>query len=121
MHKATAADRQPPSRYQEHSMKTPTLIAAIAVALACGAASASQEHVVAQKDKAFSTKKLDIKVGDKVAFRNDDGFSHNIFSLTDAMPFDLGTYGGGQMKTVTFGKPGKFEIECAIHPDMRMV
>ena len=37
------------------------------------------------------------------------------------MPFDLGTYGGGQMKTVTFAKAGKFEIECAIHPDMRMV
>ena len=102
-------------------MKNLKLIGALAAALVCGAALASQEHVVAQKDKAFSTKKLDIKVGDKVAFRNDDGFSHNIFSLTDAMPFDLGTYGGGQMKTVTFAKPGKFEIECAIHPDMRMV
>lgn len=96
-------------------------LALVAVALACGGALASQEHVVSQKDKSFSTKKLDIKVGDKVAFRNDDAFSHNIFSLTDAMPFDLGTYGGGQMKTVTFNKAGKFEIECAIHPDMRMV
>ena len=101
-------------------MKTLNLIA-IAAVLACGSAFASQEHVVSQKDKAFSTKALDIKVGDKVAFRNDDGFSHNIFSLTDAMPFDLGTYGSGQMKTVTFSKAGKFEIECAIHPDMRMV
>jgi plastocyanin len=79
------------------------------------------EHVVSQKDKAFSTKTLDIKVGDKVAFRNDDSFTHNIFSLTDAMPFDLGSYGTGQMKAVTFSKPGKFEIECAIHPDMRLV
>jgi len=79
------------------------------------------EHTVTQKDKAFSTKTLDIKVGDKVAFRNDDTFTHNIFSLTDAMPFDLGTYAGGQSKTVTFSKAGKFEIECAIHPDMRMV
>jgi plastocyanin len=81
----------------------------------------ASEHVVAQKDKAFTAKTLNIKVGDTVAFRNDDSFSHNIFSLTDAMPFDLGTYGGGQSKTVTFSKPGKFEIECAIHPDMRMV
>ena len=79
------------------------------------------EHVVTQKDKAFSAKTLDIKVGDKVAFRNDDAFTHNIFSLTDAMPFDLGSYGGGQMKAVTFSKAGKFEIECAIHPDMRLV
>jgi plastocyanin len=101
-------------------MKTLNLIVA-AAALAGAGALASQEHVVAQKDKAFATKKLDIKVGDKVAFRNDDAFSHNIFSLTDAMPFDLGTYGSGQVKSVTFSKAGKFEIECAIHPDMRMV
>ena len=102
-------------------MKNLNRVGALAAALVCVAALASQEHTVSQKDKAFSTKKLDIKVGDKVAFRNDDGFSHNIFSLTDAMPFDLGTYGSGQMKTVTFNKAGKFEIECAIHPDMRMV
>jgi len=25
------------------------------------------------------------------------------------------------MKAVTFSKPGKFEIECAIHPEMRLV
>ena len=102
-------------------MKTLCTAVVLAAALAGGPAAASQEHLVSQKDKAFSTKKIDIKAGDKVAFRNDDGFSHNIFSLTDAMPFDLGTYGTGQVKTVTFSKPGKFEIECAIHPDMRMV
>jgi plastocyanin len=92
-----------------------------ALALLSLPALAAQEHVVAQKDKAFTTKTLSIKAGDKVSFRNDDSFSHNIFSLTDAMPFDLGTYGSGQVKTVVFAKPGKFEIECAIHPDMRMM
>jgi plastocyanin len=94
---------------------------AIAVLIAASPWSLAAEHLVSQKDKSFSVKTLDIKVGDKVAFRNDDAFSHNIFSLTDAMPFDLGTYSGGQMKAVTFAKPGKFEIECAIHPDMHMV
>ena len=94
---------------------------ALAACLAAGSGALAAEHTVAQKDKAFGTKTLSIKVGDTVAFRNDDSFSHNIFSLTDAMPFDLGTYGGGQSKTVTFSKAGKFEIECAIHPDMRMV
>jgi plastocyanin len=93
----------------------------LAALIAASPWSLAGEHLVSQKDKSFSTKTLDIKVGDKVAFRNDDAFSHNIFSLTDAMPFDLGTYGGGQMKAVTFAKAGKFEIECAIHPDMRMV
>ena len=30
-------------------------------------------------------------------------------------------YGNGQSKSVTYAKPGKYEIECAIHPDMRLV
>jgi plastocyanin len=76
---------------------------------------------LSQKDKSFAMKNLSIKAGDTVSFRNDDTFSHNIFSLSDAMPFDLGTYGHGQSKSVTFAKPGKFEIECAIHPDMRLM
>ncbi len=91
------------------------------VLLAALPAFAGQEHTVAQKDKAFGAKTLSIKAGDKVNFRNDDSFSHNIFSLADDMPFDLGTYGQGQTKAVQFAKPGKFEIECAIHPEMRMV
>ena len=99
-------------------MNKPLLLIAACIALP---AMAAQEHVVAQKDKAFATKSLAVKVGDKVNFRNDDSFSHNIFSLADDMPFDLGTYGQGQSKSVVFTKPGKFEIECAIHPDMRMV
>lgn len=98
----------------KHPLLTLLLLASAGPALAA-------DHVVPQKDKAFALKTLSIKAGDKVAFRNDDTYSHNIFSLTDAMPFDLGTYGPGQAKTVTFAKPGKFEVECAIHPDMRLV
>ena len=102
-------------------MRAPMLPLCLLLAALGLPAAAAQEHTVVQKDKSFTTKTLSVKAGDKVSFRNDDAFSHNIFSLTDAMPFDLGTYGGGQAKTVTFDKPGKFEIECAIHPDMRMV
>lgn len=85
-----------------------------------GAAWAAQEHVVAQKNKAFSTKKLTVKVGDTVKFVNDDSFAHNIFSLSAAKSFDLGSFGNGGSKSVTFDKPGKIEVECAVHPDMRL-
>ena len=98
-----------------------TRVLTLALMLCPALSALAAEVVVTQKDKAFSTKAITVKVGDKVTFKNEDAFSHNIFSLTDAMPFDLGTYGGGQMKIVTFDKAGKFEIECAIHPDMRMV
>jgi len=91
-----------------------------AALLAGGAASAAQEHVVAQKNKSFSTKKLSVKAGDTVKFVNDDSFAHNVFSLSAAKSFDLGSFGNGGSKTVTLDKPGKVEVECAVHPDMRM-
>lgn len=73
---------------------------------------------IAQKDKKFSQKSITIKVGDKVSFKNEDAFFHNVFSLSDAKTFDLGSYPQGQSKTVTFDKPGTIEVECALHPEM---
>jgi plastocyanin len=83
-------------------------------------AQAGQEHVVAQKNKAFSVKKLTLKVGDSIKFVNDDNFAHNVFSLSAPKSFDLGSFGNGGAKSVTFDKPGKVEVECAVHPDMRL-
>jgi len=74
-----------------------------------------------RKSKAFSQKSLKVKVGDNVSFRNDDPFHHNIFSLSDVKSFDLGSYAQGQSKKVAFDKPGTVEVECSIHPEMKMV
>lgn len=81
----------------------------------------SAETVVEQKDKQFSVKRLKVKVGDSVSFRNSDPFFHNVFSLSDAKTFDLGSYAQGQAKSVTFDKPGTVEVECAVHPGMKMM
>jgi plastocyanin len=96
-----------------------TATACLGIAAAC-AAWAGEEHLVTQKNKAFSIKKLTIKVGDTVKFVNEDSFAHNIFSLSAPKSFDLGSFGTGGTKTVTFDKPGKVEVECAVHPDMHM-
>ena len=79
------------------------------------------DFTVAQKGKAFSVPSLSIKVGDKVSFRNDDPFAHNVFTLSDPMQFDLGTYPQGQAKSVSFAKAGLYEVECAIHPEMKLL
>lgn len=92
---------------------------AVLACLLAGAAHAN-EHTVSQKGKAFSKAVIKVKAGDSVKFVNDDAFSHNVFSLSEAKSFDLGTYGKGAAKSVTFEQPGKVEVECAIHPDMRM-
>jgi plastocyanin len=83
------------------------------------------DYTVEQKDKAFTFNgaragTLKIKVGDVVNFKNMDPYFHNVFSLSDAKLFDLGSYPQGQSKAVTFDKPGTVEVECAIHPQMKM-
>jgi len=97
-------------------------LAVFAAALAAAGLAHAQnrEHVVGQKNKTFSVSALKVKAGDTVSFRNDDPFFHNVFSLSDAQPFDLGSYPQGQTRKATFTKPGKVEVECAIHPDMKM-
>lgn len=78
------------------------------------------EYEVIQKSNAFSVKTLKVKVGDAVSFKNEDPYFHNVFSLSDVQSFDLGSYPQGQAKKVTFSKEGKVEVECAIHPAMKM-
>ncbi len=84
-------------------------------------ASHAADHYVNQKNNHFSTKALRIKAGDTVHFKNEDAHYHNVFSLTEGQFFDLGSYGQNQTKKWTFDKPGKVEIECAIHPDMKLI
>ena len=61
-----------------------------------------------------------MKVGDAVNFKNADPFNHNIFSLSDVKSFDLGSYPQGQSRKVVFDKPGTVEVECALHPQMKL-
>lgn len=79
------------------------------------------EHFVTQKNNHFSTKMLKIKAGDTVIFKNDDAHYHNVFSLTEGQDFDLGSYGQGQIKKRKFEKAGRVEVECTIHPDMKLI
>ena len=82
--------------------------------------SLAETHTVGQKDKKFSVESLTIKKGDTVNFLNEDDVFHNVFSLSDAKLFDLGSYPKGESKSVTFDEIGVVEVECAIHPNMLM-
>ena len=97
-----------------------TSLAAAALALP-GVPALAAEHIVSQKDGAFSVSNLKAKSGDEVVFKNDDKVFHNVFSLSKILPFDLGAYGAGQSKKVKVDQPGKILVECAIHPNMSMV
>ena len=96
-----------------------TLSLLLLLAAACGQAFAA-EHVVSQKGKSFSVRKVTVQTGDSIKFVNDDPFAHNVFSLSDTKSFDLGSYGQGLVKTVLMDKSGIVDVECAVHPDMKM-
>ena len=78
------------------------------------------EYTASQKDKKFNPEKLKIKVGDAVNFVNDDNVAHNVYSESATNHFELGMYRKGQARKVVFDKPGTVEVECLIHPGMKM-
>jgi len=59
-----------------------------------------------------------VRVGGRVAFPNDDPFSHNVFSNSTLGPFDLGLYRAGASRTARFPRPGAYAIYCNIHHRM---
>ncbi len=98
---------------------TRTALAGIALALLIPAYAAST-FAISQTKKAFTVPVLKAKVGDTVTFKNDDDFAHNVFSLSDTQSFDLGSYKKGEVRTLTLNNAGTLEVECAIHPEMKM-
>jgi len=74
---------------------------------------------IRQKNKAFSVHQITIKVGDRITFVNDDSVNHNVFSDTKGAEIDL-LQQPGRSDTVRFLYPGTVEVECAIHPEMRL-
>lgn len=95
-------------------------ISFFSASLALGFVYGAEVFEVVQKDKAFSVKHLVVHQGDRVQFPNQDDVYHNVYSLSEAKTFDLGTYGKGPGKTVTFDQKGQVKVQCAIHPQMEM-
>ena len=59
-----------------------------------------------------------IRAGGSVGFPNQDPFSHNVFSNTDPVSFDLGLYRRGVTRSATFARPGVYPVYCNIHAKM---
>ncbi len=77
------------------------------------------KFVMDQRNLSFSPHLLPVPVGATVAFPNNDKVNHNVFSLSLARRFNLGSYPPGSSKNVTFDRPGVVELRCDVHQDMR--
>ena len=74
--------------------------------------------VVILSEKLFKPRVLAVTQGQDVVFKNVDPVHHNVWSLSKAKKFDLGSFKAPHEKTVTFDKPGLVKTFCNIHPGM---
>jgi len=81
-----------------------------------------ESHHVVQQGAVFTPHVLPIVVGTTVEWPNNDDIYHNVFSMSDPKPFDLGLYKHGEPgKRVTFDKPGRVDVFCSIHANMHCI
>ena len=95
-------------------------VISIVIALAVTTSVIAKDIVVDQKDKTFIPTKVEANVGDKIVFKNSDGFAHNAFTDNEENEFDIGMQKPGEDVSVEMKAPGVVEVECAIHPNMHL-
>jgi plastocyanin len=76
---------------------------------------------IKQKGAMFSPHVLPIMAGTTVEWPNNDDILHNVFSVSETMPFDLQLYKAPELKRVTFAKPGRVDVFCSIHTRMNCI
>jgi len=76
---------------------------------------------VTQKGAMFTPHVLPVVVGTIVEWPNYDDILHNVFSFSEAKPFDLGLYKSPTIERVKFDKPGKVDVFCSIHSRMSCI
>jgi plastocyanin len=74
---------------------------------------------MATENKQFVPHLLVLARGSTVAFPNHDPFNHNVFSLSPEGAFDLGLYGRGGAKRMSFDRAGVIRVFCNVHAQMR--
>jgi plastocyanin len=102
-------------------MRTVHAIAAAAIALvSAGAPALAETIVIDQSGKKFSETEITIKKGDTVRFVNKDPITHNVYSQSPGNAFDVKTQKPGESSDVKFDAVGDVDVQCAIHPSMKL-
>ena len=80
----------------------------------------AEEFRVVQRNQEFSVRDLEVRVGDRVTFVNGDNVTHNVYSETKGMEFEIELQPPGRADSITFARPGTLEVRCAIHSAMKL-
>ena len=66
----------------------------------------------------FSPEVLVVQKNQSVSFPNSDNTRHHIYSFSQAKPFEIKMFKGGESKQLTFEQPGIVVLGCNIHDQM---
>jgi plastocyanin len=86
-----------------------------------GTAASERAPRIVQRDVGFDPHVLPIVVGTLVRWPNEDDIFHNVFSMSEAKEFDLGTYLKEKIPEVRFEKVGQVDVFCSIHSKMHCI
>lgn len=115
-----SANRYPGGQAEPHQIQQlPAVAYLVGDVASAPAEGANARPTMAQQDTTFVPSVVIVRAGGTVAFPNQDGFFHNVFSYSSAQRFDLGRYPLGESKSVTFNEPGIVEVFCEVHEFMR--
>lgn len=73
---------------------------------------------IIHRDRKFIPAVSMVSTGTTLTFPNVDIETHNAFSNTEGLRFDLGRYGHDERPTRVFDDPGEVDLYCDIHKDM---
>ena len=85
-------------------------------------ASGTVRASVSQINGMFEPHVMPITKGTTIVWPNKDSIFHNVFSMSESTPFDLGYYKDtDDPKEVTFMREGRVDVFCSIHSEMNCI
>jgi plastocyanin len=96
------------------------LFAAALFAASCVPAFAA-DHSISQQGRRFHPGEITIAKGDTLTIANNDEFIHQIFLQSPGFSFDTAEKSPGQNIVEAFTASGTFEVQCHIHPKMKLL
>jgi len=78
-------------------------------------------HEVRMMGSTYSPARIDARVGDSLRFVNDDDDAHTVFVPTRGFAANLGNQPPNATRDLALAAPGRIEIECMPHPQMKLV
>lgn len=81
----------------------------------------SKVHEVRMLGSNYSPARIEARVGDNLRFVNDDDETHAVFVPTRGFAANLGIQAPNQTRDHALTAPGRFEVECVPHPQMKLV